>query len=456
MVELNYDLFVWADGVGNEKELVRTRENIFKLDRTSPEAKKSKKPIQVNFQIDGSRPTGSNISVQIRHFQHRAGYFELDRTSPKKDDLPRKTLKLERGGVHSAQFSVENMVTFVRDIPVRPGDYDLRIPFYYRNEIPDGWILIPAGPTAARTSTGSFAEYFENWRQVDHDYAMGPLVTNADWFNFIKALASEDRDLLADRRFMPGDWDFDFFDNAVHRHKNYKTKDGQLIEWLSPVTHVKPADAVSYLKHLQTLLIRQGLIFQEDAKREALREALKANPHNPNPELSLVRFPTLYEWRRAFRPADPREWAHGDGQPQVGDMAVRIRDPRGAGPIKPMPINAPLVRDVSPFSVLEDLTEGEPQRVVKHIVGNVRKFLHIGGEDDHTRITRALGLNNGQLGREFIAVAGADCSMSPADADILSAHPVNDTGLIGILPVIQLRSATSTPSIPSLTDRPLR
>jgi hypothetical protein len=262
-------------------------------------------------------------------------------------------------------------------------------------------------------------------------------VTNWDYFNYIKTLAAEDRSLVRSR--MPRDWDFDFFDGAVHRHKDFRAKDGQMIEWAAPVAHITPEDALDYLWYLEQLLRHQGIVF----------------PNGENSSERQVRFPTLYEWRRSFRP-DPREWAHGDGQPQVGDMAVRIRDPRGAGPIKPARIDLQNIRDVSPFSVLEDLNAGEPARVVRHPVGNVRKFLHIGGEDDHSRITRALGLNNGQLGREFIAVAGADCSMSPADADILSAHPVQATGLIGILPVIQLRSAPSTPSLQSLTLRHLR
>ncbi|HEX5037799.1 MAG TPA: bifunctional serine/threonine-protein kinase/formylglycine-generating enzyme family protein [bacterium] len=437
MVELNYKLHVWADRVGNEREIQRTLENIRKLEPQSEEARNTRQFIQANFQIDGSRPQGSNIAVQIRHLEHRAGYFELDRKLEKKKDLPRKPLHLDRGGVWAAQFSIEGMVSFIRDIPVRPGDYSLRIPFYYRNEIPDGWILIPAGPTAARTSMGSFAEHFENWREVDHDYAMGPLVTNEDYFSYIKALAADDRSLVEGR--MPRDWGFDFFDPAVHRHGTFVTKDGQPIEWKAPVAHITPEDAQGYLRFLEQSLRRQGIHFQRDF----------------DPNLLQVRFPTLYEWRRAFRP-DPREWAHGDGQPQVGDMAVRIRDPRGAGPIKPMRIDVSTIRDVSHFSVLDGLAQGEPERVVRHIVGNLRKFLHIGGEDDHARITHALGLNNGQLGREFIAVAGADCSMSPADADILAAHPVNGTGLIGILPVIQLRSAYSTPSLESLKRRYFR
>src|SRR5262249_34663152 len=145
----------------------------------------------------------------------------------------------------------------------------------------------------------------------------------------------------------------------------------------------------------------------------------------------------------------------GDSKPRVGDMAIRRRDRRAAGPNKLLPIDAP-VRDVSHFNVLDGLSPGEKPRVVKHIVGNVQKFLHTDGEEDHGRNTRALGLKNGQLGTSIMATAGADCSMSPSDSDILNQHPIDGYGLIGILPVIPLRSAACTPSIASLTARPRR
>src|SRR5262249_26772916 len=141
--------------------------------------------------------------------------------------------------------------------------------------------LIPQGRTAARTSRGSFAEKFDekNWREVPYNYAMGPLTTNGDWYNYIKRIAAEDRSLVEGR--MPLNWDFDFFDSTVHRSSYFPTKDGQPIDWKAPVSSITRPMALQFLEDLTKFLKEQGYDIEGD-----------------------VRFPTLYEWRRAFRP-DP-------------------------------------------------------------------------------------------------------------------------------------------------------
>lgn len=401
MLELNGLLFDWGDRVGDEDTFLRAARTIEVLDprRESDEAKRATRLINVTIRIEGTRPVrGEPLQLQLEHFENRAGILQ----STGIGDIRGVRLSLTRGGTYALSFATAGAVPIVIPLPVRPGNYEIRVPIYPEERVPAGWVIIPAGPAAARQGPGSYCEQFNNWREIGHDYAVGPLVTNRDWFEYLKTMLEADTE-----SHLPKNWKF----NRVEYLDNNPIDPG------APVTHITYEQALGYLKYLS--------------------DKLGFKP---------LRLPRLNEWKRLLRGNDPRPWPWGDATPDFGLAGFRYSDPRAAGAVKPLSLKSP-VRDLSPFST--------SKRPIIHVAGNVQKMLDPGTSEEQERIAPALGLSVQELSERFIFAGGAYDAAAPTDLDILQSIPrgsAEAVGPFGFFPVLELNSATPTPSIESLVQ----
>lgn len=411
MLQLNLRLHEWADTHGDDETVLRAGERIRSLAPTSPPARAVSLPIRVQFDLSGKLPKGAVPELTLVHFVNRAGFLEQENVGNTGHELPAEAIDLPRGGAYGLHFAARGVTPLFIPLPVRPGQYSIRIPIYTTSQVPPNFVVIPAGPVAARQGPGSYSERFENWRSVEHDFAVGPLVTNRQWIEFLQHLTAEQgRDTALDR--LPKNW-------AIDAKGNFHLQNAEIIAD-APVTHISYENALEYLQYLSGQL---GV---------------------------TVRFPTLNKWKRTLRGNDARPWPWGNAMPETGVAGFRFSDPRASGAVVALPNDAPGIRDFSPFSV-PPLREGGVKRMLPHVAGNVQKFLDLGTPREQQLISRALGLTPAALRSNYYLVAGASYEgAAPIDLDILQHKPRHEVGATGIMPVIELRHALPTPLSESL------
>lgn len=410
MVRLNFLLYQRADKVGDDETVERAGKRILELAPRGEEADIVKRPIHLTFSVEGWQKD-LNPHLTVNRFVPRAGFFEFDDIHQSWDESPPKSIRLSRGSTYGLSFSMDGAVPLFIPLPVRPGRYHIRIPYYPQERIPQDFIVIPAGPAAARQGPGSYSEYFENWRFVAHDYAVGPLQTNEQYIEFLRDVEKrEGREAMLWK--MPRHWSYDP-ETGQFRYKN-----GNPINPKAPVTHITKTDALDYLNYLS-----------QKSER-------------------TFRFPTLFEFKRAMRGDDARMWPWGDATPDVGMAGFRFPHPSAAGAVHPLSDVSKDIRDISPFSV----TDKSIPHVIAHVVGNVQKFLHVEDTEERRRIAKVLELPEEELDRYAIVAGDPYDSGAPSNPDILRHKQLDEVGPIGIMPVIELDPAEPTPSIDSLSQ----
>ena len=412
MVAINLRLHDWADRQGDDETLRRTADRIRELAPASAAARNVSKPIAVRFELDGRLPKGAAPAFTLSRFINRAGYLSPSETGKTGDELPAEEIALPRGFAYTIRFEAAGVAPVCVPIPVRPGSYRIRIPVYPQKRIPEGFVVVPAGPAAAREHPGSYSERFENWRTVDHDYAVAPPVTNLQWWSWLHRIHRSMGASAALER-MPRHWKMD--DKG-----RFTLVNGQEIPPHAPVTHVSIENALEFLSDWGN-------------------------------ELGVsLRMPTLNEWKRVLRGNDARPWPWGNAVPEFGVAGFRYSDPRGHGAVVSLPNDAPGLKDLSPFSVRKVPGSSE-ERLLPHVAGNVQKFLDFGTSRERHLISKALGIQEDVLASDFYLVAGASYEgAAPLDLDILQYKSRAETGAVGIMPVLPLDKAQPTPSIESL------
>jgi serine/threonine protein kinase len=411
MVRLNFLLYQRADKVGDDETVERAGKRILELAPRGPEADIVKKPIQINFSVEGWR-NDLHPLLTIKRFIPRAGFFEFDGVQQSWDQSPPKSIRLPRGSTYGLGFSMEGAAPLFIPLPVRPGRYTIRVPYYSQERIPQDFIVIPAGPAAARQGPGSYSEHFENWRVVNHDYAVGPLQTNEQYIEFLREVEKrEGREAMLQK--MPRNWVYDSTTNQ------FRYKNGNPINPKAPVTHMTKTDTLDYLNYLSQ---KSGMIF---------------------------RLPTLFEFKRAIHGNDARDWPWGDATPDVGMAGFRFPHPSAAGDVLPLSRDIKEIRDITPFS---DVTDESNTRLITHVVGNVQKFLHVEDPEERRRIAIAFGLPEEELDRYAIVAGDPYDSPAPSNPNILRYKQLDEVGPIGIMPVIELDPAEQTPSVESMSQ----
>jgi hypothetical protein len=281
-------------------------------------------------------------------------------------------------------------------------------------------MILPAGPVAARQMPGSFAEQFDNWREVPDDWAVGPFVTEGDWARHLQAFAQSHGSEAARRR-LPRNWEVDK-DLTVFRYAN-----GQPINEMAPVTYILYEHAREYLNQLAVSL------------------------RTPESVWTDVTFPPMNVWKRTLRGNDARMWPWGDALPAPGIAGFRFPDPRFARSLTALPIDEKNLRDISPFSVPS--SPGDPGAItISHIAGNVQHILELSDPKDRELIAGVFQMTEETLAKHLIVAGSSYRSSAPTNPDILEPFPLDHVGPWGIRPVARLKQAAPTPSILSLSN----
>ncbi|HSA59506.1 MAG TPA: serine/threonine-protein kinase [bacterium] len=420
-IRLNFDLFRWADRRGDVELARRTVESINALAPGSEIANQVNRPVQVNFYPDGLERRKDRIRVEIVKYAYRAGFIDFEQYFSKpKDEFPFGALRFPRGAVVGAKFSGPGLIPVYIPLPVRAGSYQIRVPVYRVGQVPRGWMILPAGPVAARQMPGSFAEQFDNWREVTDDYGVGPFVTEADWALHLQAFART-HGTEAARRRIPRNWEVDK-DLTSFRYTN-----GQPIIEMAPVTYILHEHAREYLDQL-TLALKTDESAWSD-----------------------ITFPPMNVWKRFLRGNDARMWPWGDALPAPGIAGFRFPDPRFARSLTALPINEKNIRDISPFSVPS--TPGDAESItISHVAGNVQHILELSDPKERELIAGVFQMTTETLAKHFIVAGSSYRSSAPTNPDILEPFPLDSVGPWGIRPVVRLRHAAATPSIVSLSS----
>jgi serine/threonine protein kinase len=419
-IKLNYELFRWADRSGDVELTRRTTESINALAPGSEIAQLVNHPIQVQFTPDGLDRSRDQVRVEIAQYAYRAGFIEFVKYFDKpKNEFPFSALRFQRGKINGAKFSGPGFIPVFIPLPVRPGNYQVRVPFYRVGEAPAGWMIIPAGPVAARQMPGSFAEQFDNWREVADDYAMGPFVTEREWYEYLLRY-KEEHGLEAALRRVPKNWDVSDDLSA------YRYADGRAINEMAPVTYLLYEHEREYLEHLTRSLKTERCAWEE------------------------VTFAPMNVWKRALRGNRPSNWPWGDAPPAPGLAGFRFPDPRFARSLTALPINEKNNRDLSPLSVPP--SPGDPTSIlITHIAGNVQHVLELSDPKEREMIANVFQMSVEALAKHFVVAGSSYRSAAPTNPDILEIFPLDSVGPWGIRPVVRLRHAAATPSISSLS-----
>jgi len=428
--ELNFKLYEWAKKRGDEELLQRTRESLEALRGTQTE----NAPEDVRRRIDsywmetnrslqfrvvtsgGNTKDFGKIRFELGLHDYRAKFLEFDKAVSRQTGLPQNAFQLDRG-LYSLRVAAPGYLPLNIPLPVRTGNYEISVPLYRSDEVPDlSAVIVPAGPVAARTQDGSFSELLEenSWRTTLHDVAFLPLRTNQDWWDYLREIRNTWGQEAVQER-VPKNWSYDE-DRGIYIF----TDSGEPILWEAPVTHIAPQYAHEYLLHL----------------------AEKMGPRFKG----RIRHPKLNEWKRAMRGNDARMWPWGDALPMPGAVCFRFPNHDNAPYRAVIPPPKSTLLDISPFSY------PEVGRILAHVASNVQKFLDVSDENERRRIAAAFNRKEEEKFFAHNVIIAGTTYRSPAttNPDILDYRGRDEVGDCGIMPVIQLREAPPLPSLESL------
>ncbi len=406
ILELNEALYRWADRMGHDDLRVKAGEAIASLAPSSEAARHVRQPVLVQFVMDDLPPDVRPHLSWVR-YHHSNGFIVPDKVVGEDEALPQEAVEFARGSLFGIQFEAPGCHPVCIPLPVRSGFFTVRIPVYPASEIPANFALIPAGPVAVREQSGSYSEQLLKWREVDHDFAIGPLVTIGEWIDFARTVFQSGKSQVL-KSLMASGLKLNLKERLAFDAA------GRPMDLQTPITGISHAAARLYLATMY-------------------------------PEQN-ARLPTLDEWKRAMRGNDARMWPWGDASPEPGIAGFRFPghfERRGA-----LPNNLPGVLDVSPFSL--PLIHSGTRLAIPFMASNVRRFLHM---DDPQRMFQAAGMGDmdledpGTLASWVLTVGESHDSPAPVNPDIIRLEPADTTGPIGFMPVLPLRYALPTPAI---------
>ena len=304
-------------------------------------------------------------------------------------------------------------------LPVRPGNYDIRIPIVHTQSLPEfarTWTIIPAGPVAVKTrSGGSYSEKITVAREIPRDIAMGPPVDRQHWEPYYLKILQEQGEREAQERLPKDLWWWDKGKRLLVDRR------GEPIPPDAPVTHVPIACAQEFLD-----LFMPG-----------------------------TAHPTLDEWKRALRGNDARPWPWGNALPDSDELLIagcrHLQHPIQVAPLRNFMQG---ILDHSPFSVFSD--DPRQPHVVPHIALNMWKFLRWPeSREARERMLRAVDLEENPddptIPKRYVFLAGGNHGQeAPTNVEALKYRPIDFVGPVGIIPTLPLHEAPGTPTVASL------
>lgn len=326
-----------ANIVGNESLLRETAETIAMIDPANTRLEDIASTVSLRLAFDDPHHLLKRIRPEfaIASFEDRAGVMQM--TSVERMPLVGRVMENPRGSLQGLVVRGEGLYPVFIPFPVRPGSHHVRIPIYSHDEVPENSLLITAGTMPSRNRYGSYSELIQpsDERRVDHDFALGNLVSNHDYWQFLSELQRAGRSAEIERR-KPASWTFT--DSQI------LGPDGNPIALNEPVRFVSVEDMKAYLA-----LMRPG-----------------------------ARFPTMNEQKRAGRGNDARCFPWGDAPAYKPGMSAYqfVGFEPSLNPMPSVP-DDPFFGDRSPFSVPSADGRGF-ERAAYHLAGNLREVLTLG------------------------------------------------------------------------------
>ncbi len=416
IVETSFGLYQVADQIGDERELEISAGTINRLAPTGPQASLVNRKIEYNFFLDQEIPQGAKPQFTLFRVRNHEGILTREETVWASESL--ESLRLERGSYALRVIDPNGrMYPVMIPLPPWPLRYRIRIPAYPTERIPEGFVLMPAGPVRVRTERGSYIERVSVWRSVPRDVAIGPMPTQYQYLWFLQALrkaGASDEELLSRA---PRNWSqklkYKVVGGKVATIADFVDIRGSSIDLWAPVSHIRSEDGIRYFEMM----------------------------------LPGARYPTPDELKRLGSGNDARNFCHGDASPKRGTYSWRFPD--YAAPARALPNKGEGILDLSPFSVP---FEGGGGLKLPWVWSNLGKFLT---NDDPGRFLKATGHEPDEF-EKWDIVGGIPFDKGVPDLiEILSAVPkegAESFGLIGIVPAIPLDDAPSTPSVEELTS----
>jgi hypothetical protein len=385
-LDMLVELHRHADLAGDEPLVRETADSIARLSPRHELVQESATSITIDFVFDDprsllrrARPRFTQIELE-----DRAGVI-LEKSA---DTSPHffRTLELARGQLLALGVRGEGIRPVQIPLPVRPGRHRVRVPIYAEDEAPEGGVIVSAGWVPARNRRGSLWEAIDpvDLRRVERDFAIGNLVTQAEWLSYLEVVADQDGPEAAQAR-TPSSW------RATRG--GWREDDGAALDLRRPVRNVSYRDALDWLARA---------------------------PHAP----TGARLPTLNETKRACRGNDARVFPWGDAPGRRPSIAA-FQFLGFAAAMTPMPSAPDDARfaDRSPFSPREG-------PAAFHLVGNLSQMLSIGvSQADRALIVGAFPITRGEdpadptLAERFFVTFGLPFDRSaPTNSDVIGVE----------------------------------
>ncbi len=430
MVALNLQLYRYGNEIGDDELKQQTADIIHYLAPGSEADDEINRSIRVKISVEGSRPhPRSQQQLVIEGFADENGFLVKKASLGPYDQRISRTYDLPRNYSYRAVYKMDGALPVSVPLPPHQGTYDIRIPIYQEQKIPEfarRWTVIPAGPVVVKNRKGSYSEKPEVARETTRDILMGAPIDCRLWtLYFLKV--KETLGLAEAKKRIPAGWKWDSV------KKMFVTQHGRPVPLDTPVTHVP----IGYFNDLY-------------------KEMLPGSRH-----------PILNEWKRALRGTDGRPWPWGNAAPDDDDNLIAgCRHFNHPIPVAPLPNGMKGILDHSPLSVYAD--DPEDSHIVPHIALNILKVLQWpDSREDRERILMAVGLikkndpravnenpDDPTIPERYVFLVGSPYDQAaPTNVEMIQYKPIDFIGPVGAIPVLPLEEAQGTPTIASLLDR---
>ncbi len=439
---LHLSLFKDSEQRGHWREMRDRGRKIVALYPNSPAASYVQRPISADLRFDGDEKLLREARLKVCYYYNDKGVWKED---PKKTrsypygEFPKK-IEADRLGGKQAGYKIilygENIEPVARWLPFRPAytdmssprNHDLRFPLYPQRSIPGNAVIVAAGFAAAKRAFSPSAVHFpgEDWRKVDHDFAVLPLQDNQSYYDYLQWLREKVGDAAA-KQAVPKHWGFDpFAVRSLSGSLSLKYKDGRSFHKGEPIVGLSD-------KYVQSLKNSKG---EDVSFRAYVSEKLGVK----------VDLPSLNEYKLAIR-VYQADWPWGD---KSGQGSVAFQDMTGAHASNGLlPVSdQPATQDVLPYSI--DIPE--LKRPIFHAVSNVAIFIKPTPTERDLIAKRWNIVNAARIGTEIFPIAGISWKAHEKLVDGLDRIEGADESKddAGVRFVIYLSKAQPTPALETL------
>ncbi len=342
IVELTFALWQEASQRGIDEDITRTRNRLRDLlPESDARYRLADKDVNLTFIIDGGFATGVQPSFHFARALNEDGDLSNSAYSGKQHNgVFQHTLPPL--GSHRLTMLAPQHIPVAIPLPPQAGDYTVRIPVYQLSQVPQ-WareehLLIPAGQVTAWREGDSYSGERDSsrLRSVDHDFMIGPLVSNQNWIDFLFKYAE------------------------IHGQK-------------AAMLHI-PRDEHGYLWHWD-----DGALRFLDRNNLPVETSVPVNNYHPNSIQAFIdimrpgaSLPTLDQLKLAARGVDGRKWPWGDMNPHGGEAAFQTTGE--SSDYVRLPIHESMI-DQSPYSVFDE--HGRPICQINHMIGNLERPIDV-------------------------------------------------------------------------------